>query len=111
MSYCFATQTLEFGRAGEPSMRVIERIRGFVESKASCLTVAAPCSSGASPTNVTIGAQGGQAIINVTGDASCPWLAKSNSPFLKLIGMSLGTGPGPVDYESSRIRAPPGRER
>jgi hypothetical protein len=82
MSYChnrpgyFSNLILYLGQAGQPSQAVTDLIRGYVESKASCLTLlaAAPTVTGVSPssgstsggTSVTISGTGFQYYATVT---------------------------------------------
>ena len=72
MSYChqrsggFNNITMVFGENGAPSQAVLDQMRGFVESKASCLgpLAAAPTVTGISPTS---GSTAGGTPVTITG--------------------------------------------
>ena len=72
MSYChmrsggFNNITLVFGQQGQLSQQVLDTMRGYVESKAACLTLlaAAPTVTGVSPSS---GSTGGGTSVTISG--------------------------------------------
>jgi len=102
MSYCdsfgWDAMTLTLGRRGEPSQAVLDTIRSFIESKASCLTVAGSCTYVVIPGSANYPASGGSGGVTITADPSCPWAGTSDSPFVTFTSDNLGSGSATVSY-------------
>jgi hypothetical protein len=56
------------------------------------------CSLAMSPTSQTVSAAGGTGTITVTTDATCPWSAQSDSPWITLASAAAGTGSAAVQF-------------
>ena len=99
MSYCELAKTrLALGRPGEASQAVTDRIRAYIESKASCLTIADSCSLSVEPSAATFGPPGGSGSLSIAGDPACPWTAVSNAAFLRFTSNDFGSGNRTLTY-------------
>jgi hypothetical protein len=59
----------------------------------------APCTFTVAPTNVNAPAEGGSHSVTVTAsDASCPWQAQSNAPWVEVTSASSGSGNAQVSF-------------
>lgn len=56
------------------------------------------CSYSISPSEVSMGSQGGSGTVSVTAGANCSWSASSSANWIAITGGASGSGPGTVSY-------------